>query len=98
MRENDKLKAFKDKVIKTVKNRSSRSFCELQSKIREILEDLSREENINYSQMQEVTSRSCSRDWWCRFMDENQEIRDLWESLPAKGIHLQKTFPGKKFA
>ena len=98
LRENDKLKAFKDKVIKTLKNMSLRSFCELQNKIREILEDLSKEENLNYSEMQEVTLRSCSRDWWCRFMDENQDIRDLWEDLPVKSSHLQKTFPGKKFA
>jgi hypothetical protein len=86
----DKLGTFRDRVIQILKSMPARVFLTLRNRILEVLEEF-HYDSKDRNQIREFNRNTCSKHWWFNFMRRNQDIKDLWESIPLERmLHKDK--------
>lgn len=86
----DKLGMFRERVIQILKSMPARVFLTLRNRILEVLEEF-HYDNKDRNQIREFNRNTCSKHWWFNFMRRNQDIKDLWESIPLERmLHKDK--------
>jgi len=86
----DKLGIFRERVIQILKSMPARVFLTLRNRILEVLEEF-HYDNGDKNQIREFNRNTCSKHWWFNFMRRNQDIKDLWESIPLERmLHKDK--------
>ncbi len=86
----DKLGIFRDRVIQILKSMPARVFLTLRNRILEVLEEF-HYDSKDKNQIREFNRNTCSKHWWFNFMRRNQDIKDLWESIPLERmLHKDK--------
>lgn len=90
----DKLGIFRERVIQILKSMPARVFLTLRNRILEVLEEF-HYDNKDSKEIREFNRNTCSKHWWFNFMRRNQDIKDLWESIPLERM-LHKDKHGDK--
>ena len=73
---------FREKVIKILKSMKTRSFSVLHKKLLAFIRKLSKTYKT-WRMSPTLGNAAYSSNWWYRFIGRDQEITDLWGSLPS---------------
>jgi len=84
----DKLGIFRERVIQILKSMPARVFLTLRNRILEVLEEFHYDSG-DKNQIREFNRNTCSKHWWFNFMRRNQDIKELWESIPLERMLLK---------
>ena len=68
--------------MKIINNSQCRSFPKLKEKILKVLEEYYNSNPLNSGKP--FNKNTCSKHWWFDFLKKNDDIRELWKSLPLK--------------